>query len=426
MEEEITTMGKEAKTISDLVNAILEEIARLDYKPAVLEGYYVVWNKLCKHAGERPVDDFNMEFGMKFLDEAMRTHFRHLNENSKHRWIKAIYTLADFKRTNTLSLRRRKRGFVFSEPAKSAFEQYTAHQVALGFSEAHIRDTCLYLERFSKYVEQQHLGSIAELSIPHIHGFVNGLAIYGLSTIYHTLCVLRGVLRYMHEKGMLKDDLSTAVPKARYNKKAKIPSVYTRDEIERMVRSIDRANPRGKRDYALILLAARLGLRASDITGMTFDNIKWEKNTIEIVQQKTGETVVLPLLNDIGEAIIDYIRFARPVSESKVLFLKLNAPYDVMLRSAIHHSVHTRLKEAGICIPPGKKHGPHSLRHSLASALLEANVPMPVISEALGHTDTESTSVYLKIDIAQLKLCALEVPDFLRGYLRITGEAYAE
>jgi len=418
-------MSKETKTISDLVNAILEEIARLDYKPPVLKGYYVVWNKLCKHAGKRPVDDFNMEFGMKFLDEAMQTHSRHLNENSKHRWTKAICTLADFKRTNMLFLRRWKRGFVFSEPAKSAFEQYIAHQVALGFSEAHICDTCLYLERFSKYLEHQSLGSVAKLGISHVHGFVNTLAIYGLSTISHTLCALRGVLRYMHEKGMLADDLSTAVPKVRYSKKAKIPSVYTRDEIERMVRSIDRANPCGKRDYALILLAARLGLRASDITGMTFDSIKWEKNTIEIVQQKTGETVLLPLLNDVGEAIIDYIRFARPASESKALFLKLNAPHDVMLPKSIHHSVYTRLKEAGICIPPGKKHGPHALRHSLASALLEANVPIPVISEALGHTDTESTSVYLKIDLARLKLCALEAPDFLRGYLQNAGEAHA-
>jgi integrase len=159
---------------------------------------------------------------------------------------------------------------------------------------------------------------------------------------------------------------------------------------------------------------------------MTFDSIKWEKNTIEIVQQKTGETVVLPLLNDVGEAIIDYIRFARPVSESKTLFLKINAPNDAMLPTTIHHRVHTRLKEAGISIPPGKKHGPHALRHSLASALLEANVPMPVISEALGHSNTESTSVYLKIDLNRLKLCALEVPEFLRGFLQKEGEAHAE
>jgi site-specific recombinase XerD len=410
------------ETIAGLVEAITEEMVRLDYKPTVVKQYHIVWDKLCRHSGDKPAEIFNMEFGMGFLEEAMRAHNKHLNENSKQRWLRAIYTLADFKRTGLLSLRREKRRFVFAEPVRVEFQRYVAHQSATGMSEAYIVDTCLYLERFSKYLEHQGLAGIAELCAEHVHGFVNSLAIYGLPTIYHTICVLRRTLRYLHEAGIIEPDLCEVVPKIRYSKKAKIPSAYTRDEIECMVRIIDRANPRGKRDYAIILLAARLGLRASDISSMTFDSIKWERNIIELEQQKTGEVVVLPLLNDVGEAIIDYIKYARPASESKTLFLKLNAPNDDMLPSSIHHSVYTRLKEAGIRIPPGKKHGPHALRHSLASALLEDNIPMPVISEALGHTDTESTSIYLKIDIAQLRSCALEVPDFLCGYLGKAGD----
>jgi integrase/recombinase XerD len=395
-----------------------------DYKPTVLKQYHIVWNKLCKRAGVRPANDFDMEFGMKFLDEAMRAHPKNLNENSKHRWIKAIYTLADFKRTGILSLRREKRGFVFSELAKSAFQQYTAHQSAIGLSEAHIRDTCLYLERFSKYLEQQCLENIAGLDTRHVQGFVNSLAIYELPTIYNTTCVLRRALRYLYAQGIITTDLSTVVPKIRYCKKAKIPSAYSIDEIERMVNSIDRGNPRGKRDYALILLAARLGLRASDIANLTFSNFKWDKNIIEVAQQKTGEPVTLPLLNDVGEAIIYYIRYARPKSDEPFLFLKLNGPKDVMYANSIHHTVYARLKEAGIRIPPGKKHGPHALRHSLASALLEHNVPMPVISEALGHTDTESTSVYLKIDVARLRECAVEVSAFCGGHESQFGGAH--
>lgn len=112
-EPEERIVSKETRTISELVNAISEEMTRLDYKPTMLKQYHIVWNKLCKRAGVRAVNDFDMEFGMKFLDEAMRAHPKHLNENSKHRSIKAIYTLADFKRTRILSLRREKRGFVF-------------------------------------------------------------------------------------------------------------------------------------------------------------------------------------------------------------------------------------------------------------------------------------------------------------------------
>jgi site-specific recombinase XerD len=394
-------VSEETRTISELVKAISEEMTRLDYKPTVLKQYHIVWNKLCKRAGERPANDFDMGFGMKFLDEAMRAHSKHLNEKSKHRWMKAIYTLADFKRTGILSLRREKRGFVFSEPAKSAFQQFTAHQSAIGLSEAYLRDTCLYLERFSKYLEQQRLENIAGLDARHVQGFVNALAIYELPTIYHTICVLRRTLRYLYGQGIITTDLSTVVPKLRYCKKAKIPSAYSKDEIERMVNSIDRGNPRGKRDYALILLAARLGLRASDIANLTFSSFKWDRNLLEVAQHKTGEPVTLPFL-----------------------FLKLNGPNDVMYANSIHHTVYARLKEAGIRIPPGKKHGPHALRHSLASALLEHNVPMPVISEALGHADTESTSVYLKIDIARLRECAVEVSAFCGGHESQIGGAH--
>lgn len=267
-------MRKETRTISDLVNAISEEMTRLDYKPTVLKQYHIVWSRLCQRAGAQPADDFDMKFGMAFLDEAMRAHPKQLNENSKHRWIKAIYTLADFKRTGILSLRREKRGFVFSELTKSAFHQFTAHQSAIGLSEAYIRDTCLYLERFSKYLEHECLKSITKLDTRHVHGFVNGLAIYELPTIYHTTCVLRRALRYLYAQGIIRIDLSPVVPKIRYCKKAKIPSAYSKEEIERMVNSIDRGNPRGKRDYALILLAARLGLRASDIANLTFSSFK--------------------------------------------------------------------------------------------------------------------------------------------------------
>jgi site-specific recombinase XerD len=410
-------MNKETKTISNLVAEISEEMARLDYKPTVLKQYHIVWDKLCAKYGERLACGFTMEFGMKFLEEAMRNHNKHLNDNSKHRWMKAIYTLSDFNRTKNLSLRREKKNFVFEEATRIAFNRYATYQESVGMSEAHRRDTKLYLERLSRYLEHVGLSDINELDSWHIHGFVNSLAIYELPTIYHSVCVLRSALKFLFNEGIIANDLAGVVPKIRYSKKAKIPSAYSKEEIEKMVLSIDRGNPRGKRDYALILLASRLGLRASDIAGLTFSSFKWDKNVIELKQQKTDKAVALPILNDIGEAVIDYIRYARPKSEDSHIFLKLNAPNDVMAANSIHHLVHMRLLDAGIHVPPGKKHGPHALRHSLASALLEDGVSLPVISEALGHSDTDTTSIYMKIDTAKLRECALEVPDFLRVYM---------
>ena len=100
-------MYEEGKTISDLVSAITEEMVRLDYKATVVKQYHIVWSRLCKQEGARPASDFNMEFGMQFLEEAIKNHYKRLGESSRHRWLKAIYTLADFNRTGILSLRLR-------------------------------------------------------------------------------------------------------------------------------------------------------------------------------------------------------------------------------------------------------------------------------------------------------------------------------
>lgn len=415
-------MDNNIKTISDLVNSISAEMEQLDYKPSVLKQYHIVWDKLCTYAGERSIEVFNISFGMDFLEEVLHIHSHPLSESTTHRWMKAIYLLSDFKRTGIITLRKPKREFLFADAFKQPFSSYVEHLKSLERSEAHIRDTSLYLERFSVYLASSGISDICQIDTEHIHGYVNSLAVYELPTIYHNICMLRNVLKYLYDKGRITKDLSLLVPHIKYNKKAKLPSVYSREEIGKMIASIDRGNPRGKRDYAVVLLAARLGLRASDIANLTFASFQWDKNTIEIIQHKTGKRLVLPLLNDVGEAVIDYLRHARPKSTSRFLFLKLNAPNDVMYANSIHHTVYTRLKEAGIRIPTGKKHGPHALRHSLASAMLENNISLPVISETLGHSDTESTSVYLNIDINQLRECSLEVPGILKSLGMEGGE----
>jgi len=161
----------------------------------------------------------------------------------------------------------------------------------------------------------------------------------------------------------------------------------------------------------MILLAARLGLRASDICGLKFSNIFWERNLISLTQKKTRNAIELPLLEEIGNAIIDYLKYGRPVSSQQFLFLKAYPPYKRLEEPTLHSIVSFYLKKAEIENISIKKHGPHALRHSLAGLLLEKKTPLPIISEVLGHENTESTKSYLRIDIAALLQCALEVPE---------------
>lgn len=189
----------------------------------------------------------------------------------------------------------------------------------------------------------------------------------------------------------------------------KIPSVYTKEEVERMISVIGRNSPQGKRDYAMVLLAARYGLRISDIIGLRFCNLDWEQNKISIIQKKTGKKVILPLSEEVGCAIIEYIKHGRPTIDSPFVFITAHAPYKELGSNVLCSCISEYMRVAGINTA-GKKKGPHTLRHSLATNLLKCNESIPVISEILGHSTTKSTITYLRVDYDMLRRCALDVP----------------
>ena len=198
----------------------------------------------------------------------------------------------------------------------------------------------------------------------------------------------------------------------------------TDEEIEAILKAVDRGSPKGKLDYAIILLATKLGLRASDICGLKFENLLWERNIITFDQIKTGKAIELPLLPEIGNAIINYLKHGRPVSEESHCFLQVQSPYNRIRPYDIGTLVRKHITLAKINFD-NRKHGPHALRHSFASAMLKENVPLPVISEALGHRTLESSMYYLRIDLNSLRKCALAVPPVPSSfYKQIGGQWY--
>ncbi|MPN16568.1 Tyrosine recombinase XerD [bioreactor metagenome] len=224
------------------------------------------------------------------------------------------------------------------------------------------------------------------------------------------LCLLKQFLRFAYENGFIAEALSPTIPKLRIPRNLQLPTVFTKEEVNALLAAVDRSNPLGKRDYAILILAAGLGLRVSDIIGLTFDEIDWSKKLLSIVQQKTGKLVELPLSDEIGWAIINYLQNGRPESECNRVFVKHCAPYDALTPS-MYRTMQKYLQKAGIKRPVGKPTGMHAFRHSLASAMLEQMIPLPVISGTLGHTDMHSTETYLSIDLHQLRSCALEVDE---------------
>jgi len=398
-------------TLAELIKLTRDELVKTRFSKLTLKGIERVWINLEKYSSGKGIHYFSMDTAMAFLRE--RYHFTETSRlsSTNQRRLRSIQLLADFKTHQRVFIRRRQKGYKFAQPFDKIFFEFIDFRKNAGISSKTIQSYVIYLERLSQYLINHKVNHLTEIDVTHVHGFIQSAgAAYSPSTVYCTCCLLRVLFRYLFSQKVITEDLSAAVPSIPYRKKSKIPSAYSQKEIRRLLHCVDRGNPKGKRDYAILLIAIRLGIRASDICMLAFDNFRWESNTIEFKQGKTGAAIVLPLLNDVGEAVIDYIKYGRPTVETNKVFLRLCAPIGQMKAPTLHSIVTHYMNKAGIHITKGKKHGPHALRHSLASALLHNNIPMPVISEVLGHTDNQTTSTYLKIDTLNLRKYALDVP----------------
>lgn len=222
------------------------------------------------------------------------------------------------------------------------------------------------------------------------------------------LCALRSLLRYLHTNELHKQDLAETLPTIKARKQNRIPSVWTPENVTKLLEAIDRGNPSGKRDYAIILLVARLGIRTIDVKHLKLEHLNWHSNRLTFIQSKTAREINLPLLPDVGWAIIDYLKNGRPKIDSPYVFLRHLAPLEPFSDEDRLHQIITKyMKLARIPLSLEKKRGMHSLRHTLASVLLEKNTPLSVISDILGHISTDTTAVYLKVDVEMLRECAL-------------------
>ncbi len=416
---------QELLPFNELTRAVREELLRVNYKESRINLYVSIWETLGQYMEERALKNFDMKIGLNFLEEEYGiTVFKHLDSCNGLR-VRAVNMLGEYQLHGIILSKKRVIGKEYYPPLKKAFDGFIQSRRRYGISEKTLESNELYLSRFSEYLSKLKVSDISELNPTHILGFVNTLAGTSIPTIHCTTCSLRVLFRFLYEEKILERDFSYIVPQIKIDKTSRIPSAYSKEEVQKLLDSVDRGNPKGKRDYAILLLASRLGMRAGDICRLSFKNLKWEHNEIELIQEKTQEKILLPLLPEVGSSIIDYLKYGRPITESTAIFMRHICPITPLTPPTLHSIVWQYLRLAGIKVPDGKKHGPHALRHSLASALLGKNTPLPIISEVLGHTTTQTTSIYLKIDVNHLRHCALDVPEFVWNQHIEGGVAHA-
>jgi len=252
------------------------------------------------------------------------------------------------------------------------------------------------------------VNSLQETTQASIHAYLCSFS--GQSTYYlkREMGEIRFFLAYCVKHGFAGIDLAHAIPKIKATKDSIIPSVYAGTEVKELLLHISMKDSKNKlRDYAMVLLMAVYGFRSADVSLLRFDCLDFEKGFMTFSQSKTGTVVHAKMLPHVGNALVDYILSERPESDSNIFFLQANGIG--LSPKTVSGVVREGFLASGVVIG-ARRYGSHSLRHSVATGLINDGYSIFEVANALGQTSAETARLYAKVDLAQLSLCALEVP----------------
>lgn len=375
------------------------------YTDRQIQIYGTVWRNITSYATNRPDQEFTEKFRQQFLQDVYAEALE--DPNSMYRITRAVNILSDFTQFHVIFRQYCTSKTTFSEELKEIFLGFLSEEKKRNFAKNTMKSIRVRLLRFHDYLYDTGIRDFKSVSGKTINTYILSMARFSTTYVSESLREIKRMLTWAFDNHYVDEKLYECIPHVKNLRQQKIPSTFTTNEIEQILNSVDRSNPIGKRNYAIFLIAARLGIRSSDIQALTFSNIDWDKNVIFFTQHKTGRSLLLPMPNDVGWAIIDYLKNGRPETNAKNIFVSHNYPYEEFL--SIKSIIPRQMRCAGIKTPANKRIGMHAFRHGLATRMLEKDVPLPVISQTLGHADISSTEVYLRISMKQLSKCGLEV-----------------
>ena len=399
--------------VSELVLGLDAELVRLGYKPSTMVWYRGCWRRMERFFASRGVQEFSLDVAMTWVDQACGGFFDKEESGTLKPTDVYLFRVAamldDFAARRAVLRRYSRSVEKLTADQADVLAQFRMSLQTAGCAASTVRTYGTVAGEFLAFTGTR--GGLAGLDAAVIDAFVTTLAGYQAKTVEQKLCAVRSLLRFAVGQGLVEATVLEAVPAAKSSRQARIPSVWDPADVTKVLQAIDRGNPCGKRDYAIILLITRLGLRGVDVKRLEFADLDWPGNRLSVVQAKTGRRVQLPLLKDVGWAIIDYIQHARPASECPEVFLRHTAPIGPFSdQDHLHQILVKHARAARVPLGEARRHGMHSLRHTLATRLLEAGTPVEQIAEILGHQQVASTGVYLKSSLRLLAQCALD-PD---------------
>ena len=301
------------------------------------------------------------------------------------------------------------------EKFNSILTNFSANLLSQAYARGSIQVIMSSVKQFLNYVEDCGVYDTNELTDEHVKRFLITSAPRNSGNMANLIWSLKKFISFINISGFtaLNTDRSLQKPKPRLKK---LLPCFTEHEVNAILGEADMSAAIGKRDYAIIKLAVELGLRGYDILAMKLTDIDWRNNEISIFQSKTKKNVQLPLLPDVGNAIMDYILDARPKSDSPYIFLRCQKPYTKLGRHGHGKQIMDRLlPKAGIQHDAWDGKTFHAFRRTRGTSLVRAGVPLTMVSQVLGQTDIDSAKQYVSLNDEMLRICCLDITKYSTG-----------
>jgi len=389
-----------------LLDSFLQFLENKKYTPNVLNNYRRTLSHIDDYMKEQELVSYSPEIGNRYCEWFLSSHrighdrtgavkvmVRRLNEYCNSQG----YSLLEAKPTDT-----------FSADTEATISSYLSFCRENGNKDSTQKRKEHVIRQFLHKVFKE-CQDLKSLQVCHIQ------RVCITTKTKDDLAIIRAFLKYLCQNGFLEKDLSTIIPHS--IRRFRLPSTYTVEEIHAVEKSIDRTTSIGKRDYAMLLLASRYGIRAGDIVRLTFGNLDFTAKRLSFIQQKTGNNQSMALIPEVENALQEYISKARPETDESHIFLRMNAPFTPITTSVLRFELSKYFQKAGVSTE-GKKHGTHVLRSSLATSMVNDNIPYEEVRKILGHTDPNAIKHYARIDKERLRYCAIDVPTPSGSFLK--------
>ena len=341
-----------------LVANALGEIEQLGYSRRSRDRYRAIWRHFIEFSRRKKLgDEFSGNLAARFVQE-YRVGDEEVDkpgEGWRRHIVFGVKALADFAQNGRIEPARKNIGKIHLLPAVKTvlrdYEQYGKDRLQLRPATLQRR-----AKEITIFLDSRKARPLNQIQALDLSEFLSSRGHLQRNTVSRIVSDVRSFLRFLTMRGILQKDLSVELPRIRVPRDASIPSVWDHQLIIKLLGAIDRSSAKGKRDYAILLLACRLGLRAGDIRTLKLDHLNWEDSRIEITQSKTATPLSLPLTKEVGEALIDYLKSGRPKTAHREVFLKLNAPFDPFISGNLYHIVTDWRRVAGIRFQIGRAH----------------------------------------------------------------------